>query len=85
MSEIAPDMKLRISKELRAKIEKAARENGRTLNGEINVRLEQSFDSDLNSAIEELQSVVKMLLSDVDRLKYDYGILEVKVSHLEGR
>lgn len=46
MTELAPDMKLRISLELRQKIEEAAKQNGRTLNGEINVRLEASFSSD---------------------------------------
>lgn len=46
MIELAPDMKLRISVELRQKVEEAAKRNGRTLNGEINVRLEASFSSD---------------------------------------
>jgi hypothetical protein len=46
MIELAPDMKLRISVELRQKIEEAAKRNGRTLNGEINVRLEASFSND---------------------------------------
>lgn len=41
-----PDMKLRISGELRRKIETAARVNGRTLNGEIVSRLEESFGTE---------------------------------------
>lgn len=38
-----PDMKVRLSATLRQKIEQAAKENNRTLNAEIAVRLEQSF------------------------------------------
>ena len=43
MSQNPPDMKLRISAELRRKIEISAKENNRTLNSEIIERLEQSY------------------------------------------
>jgi Arc-like DNA binding domain len=39
----APDMKVRLSADLRQKIETAARGNNRTMNAEISARLEQSF------------------------------------------
>jgi hypothetical protein len=39
----APDMKVRLSATLRQKVESAARQNNRTMNAEIAVRLEQSF------------------------------------------
>jgi Arc-like DNA binding domain len=38
-----PDMKLRISADLRQKIEVSAKENNRTLNSEIVARLEKSY------------------------------------------
>jgi hypothetical protein len=63
MTTIAPDMKLRISAELRQKIEEAAKRNGRTLNGEINLRLEASFAGD------PLEVQVKRLASRVTALE----------------
>jgi hypothetical protein len=38
-----PDMKVRLSADLRQKIEFSARDNNRTMNAEIGARLEQSF------------------------------------------
>lgn len=43
MTQTPPDMKLRISADLRQKIETSARENNRTLNSEIVARLEKSY------------------------------------------
>jgi hypothetical protein len=39
----APDMKVRLSADLRKKIERAAERNNRTMNSEIAARLEHSF------------------------------------------
>jgi hypothetical protein len=39
----APDMKVRLSADLRQKIERAAERNNRTMNSEITARLEQTF------------------------------------------
>jgi hypothetical protein len=50
MTKGAPDMKVRISADLREKIEKAARENNRTMNAEIVARLERSFREDTREA-----------------------------------
>ena len=43
MKETPPDMKVRLSADLREKIGEAARANNRTLNSEIVFRLEASF------------------------------------------
>ncbi len=43
MTQTPPDMKLRISADLRQKIEMSAKENNRTLNSEIVSRLEKSY------------------------------------------
>ena len=41
-----PDMKIRLSAELRRQVENAAKENNRTLNSEIVSRLERTFRED---------------------------------------
>lgn len=46
MRDAPPDMKLRLSTDLRRKIEEAAKRNNRTLNAEIVMRLEQAFATD---------------------------------------
>lgn len=43
MTEAPPDMKIRISSDLRRKIEASARANNRTMNSEVVTRLEASF------------------------------------------
>lgn len=43
MSDLPPDMKVRLSLELRRQVETAAKQNRRTLNAEISSRLEASF------------------------------------------
>jgi hypothetical protein len=51
----APDMKVRLSADLRQKIERAAERNNRTMNSEIAARLEQSFREE-GSAVSPLPS-----------------------------
>ena len=51
----APDMKVRLSADLRRKIETAAKDNNRTMNAEIYVRLEQSFRKE-GRAVSPVQS-----------------------------
>jgi Arc-like DNA binding domain len=51
----APDMKVRLSADLRQKIERAAVRNNRTMNSEIAARLEQSFREE-GSAVSPLPS-----------------------------
>lgn len=48
-----PDMKVRLSAELRKQVEEAARTNNRTLNAEIVSRLEISFRDEGNPATEK--------------------------------
>ncbi len=43
MIKLTPDMKVRLSADLRQKIERAAQANNRTMNAEIVQRLERSF------------------------------------------
>ncbi len=76
MIEIAPDMKLRISVELRQKIEEAAKRNGRTMNGEINVRLEASFASDPIEV--ELKRLAKRVAAIERRLEGGMPSLEIE-------
>ena len=66
-------MKLRISVELRKKIEEAARQNGRTMNGEINVRLEASF-----AAEDPIEAKVKAHDRELVRLRKKIEKLELR-------
>ena len=66
MRENPPDMKLRLSMELRRKVEEAAKANNRTLSGEIIIRLEKSFEgaaevSELERRVEALEGQVNTL------------------------
>lgn len=54
-----PDMKVRLSTDLRRKVEAAARANNRTLNAEIVSRLEQTFAPD-----DSLERRVRVLEQD---------------------
>lgn len=74
MIEIAPDMKLRISVELRQKIEEAAKRNGRTMNGEINVRLEASFATE-----DPIEAKVKAHDRELARLRKKVQALELRL------
>jgi hypothetical protein len=59
-----PQMKLRLTPEVKARIEEAARKNNRSLNGEIIARLEKSFEHD--DAVSELLQRVEDLEGRVD-------------------
>jgi hypothetical protein len=84
-------MKVRLSADLRQKIETAARDNNRTMNAEIGARLEQSFreegravrpvqSPDLEERLEKLEGRVLDLL-----LKDPFETLTKRVSALEKR
>ncbi|MEO9337218.1 Arc family DNA-binding protein [Mesorhizobium sp. SB112] len=75
MTTIAPDMKLRISVELRQKIEEAAKQNGRTMNGEINVRLEASFAAD-----DPIEAKVKAHDRELSHLRKKVEALELRLT-----
>lgn len=92
-----PDMKVRLSAELRKQVEEAARTNNRTLNSEIVSRLERSFAdsgmvihrntpqsvevSALWKAIEELNTMV----GSVQKLELEVQSLREKVDNLKGK
>jgi len=55
-----PQMKIRLSPELKAMIDESAKANKRTLNAEISARLEQSYkNQSSNFSLEEIRSVIR--------------------------
>jgi hypothetical protein len=91
----APDMKVRLSADLRQKIENAAHRNNRTMNSEIVARLEQSFreesvtvsplpSTDHEGRLAKVEQVVISLLFDErhDGLESRVSALEKFVSDL---
>jgi len=84
-------MKVRLSADLRQKIESAARRNNRTMNSEIVARLEQSFreegvavsplpSTDHEERLAKLEQVIVAMLTD-----YRLDTFESRVSALEKR
>jgi Arc-like DNA binding domain len=95
MLRVTPDMKVRLSADLRLKIEDAARRNNRTMNSEIVARLEQSFrgesvavsplpSADHDERLAKIeQVVVSMLVNDrFDTLASRVSALEKFVTDL---
>jgi hypothetical protein len=87
-----PDMKIRLSADLRRRIETAARNNNRTMNAEIGARLEQSFREKSRRAVSAVQSpdleerLKKLEGRLVDLLLKDpFDTLPDRVSALEKR
>jgi hypothetical protein len=78
----APDMKVRLSADLRRKIETAAKDNNRTMNAEIYVRLEQSFRKE-GRAVSPVQS--PDLEKRLARLERFMESIENRLSALEKR
>jgi hypothetical protein len=61
-----PHLRLRVDASLLARLEKAAEKNGKTLTGEINHRLAESFKGDdFVSAIERLSERATVRIGDV--------------------
>jgi hypothetical protein len=86
----APDMKVRLSADLRQKVETAARDNNRTMNAEIFARLEQSFRE--GRAVNPLQSPdLETRLDRLERFMVDVTLdnridrMEARLSRLEKR
>src|ERR1700722_394700 len=95
MLRVTPDMKVRLSADLRLKIEDAARRNNRTMNSEIVARLEQSFrgesvavsplpSADHDERLAKIEQVViSMLVNDrFDTLASRVSALEKFVTDL---
>jgi hypothetical protein len=77
----APDMKVRLSADLRGKIETAARSSNRTMNAEIAARLEQSFapSSGLEKRLSDLESAVIAMMFD-----QRFEVIEKRLATVEG-
>jgi len=82
-------MKLRLSGDLRRKVEDAAKRNNRTMNSEIVTRLEQSFATDGTwlDAVNASPSVraERTMLALEARLSERIGILENRIQALEAK
>ena len=89
MIKAAPDMKVRLSADLREKIEASARRNNRTMNAEIVARLERSFyaeeqvlsslpSHDLEDRLAKLEQAVIRIIFDErwDKMESKFNLLE---------
>ncbi|WP_033134614.1 Arc family DNA-binding protein [Acinetobacter sp. MN12] len=78
-----PQVNFRIPSELKAKLDAAAQENGRTLTAELILRLEMTFDQDdnLKDVMERLDKI-EDLLSDLEYHANDHSR---RIDNLEGR
>jgi len=74
MEKTPPDMKVRLSADLRRKIADAAQDNNRTLNSEIVFRLEASFRGDAAQAVPVDQA------SELETLRAQLRALESKLN-----
>jgi Arc-like DNA binding domain len=71
-----PDMKVRMSSDLRRKIEASARANNRTMNGEIIARLEGSF-AENDGKVPDFTTIVRL-----DELEKEVAALKKSVANL---
>jgi hypothetical protein len=69
MVKTAPDMKIRLSPDLRREIELAATANNRTMNAEIVMRLEQSFRAESPAASKAALDALALARASADRIK----------------
>lgn len=64
-----PAFSLRMEDELRDKLEKQAKRNGRTLTSELNYRLNRSLANEYSASdVDHLKSSMKELMTKVDKL-----------------
>lgn len=92
MTSNPPDMKIRISTALRQRIEKAAKANNRTMNGEIVARLEKSFETEDVASDARSKTALKRLMmigtpgaEQLEGHEKRIAELEIRVAALEGR
>ena len=78
-----PQVNFRIPSELKAKLDQAAQENGRTLTAELILRLEMTFDHD--DKLDDLIGRIEWLENEVDSLRGDQGQLRDEVNYLNSR
>lgn len=78
-----PQLKLRLSEDLKSRISEAAQQNGRSVNAEIVARLTQTFDGE-----EEIWAEVHRLSETIDDLLKRFAKIEPEVktmwSHYDG-
>lgn len=80
-----PQLKLRLTEEMKAKVTEAAKASGRSVNAEIVARLEASFDAkETKSArdiIADIQAALHAMQDDLARQRaYMYGLVEEAVT-----
>lgn len=88
MSPNPPDMKIRLSADLRRKVEEAAKRNNRTMNSEIAARLEASFRDDDGTAPDEIENLrVSLRAEAIERQALESRLhhMELRLRALEGR
>jgi len=62
-----PSYPLRMPKQLRERLERAAEEAGRSVNAEIVARLRESFESKPSHDLEEIVAIVKATVDELQR------------------
>jgi hypothetical protein len=80
-----PDMKVRLSAELRRQVEAAAKANNRTLNAEIVSRLERTFREDSGNVVAETSLSSDDLAERLSTAQAGYVYLFVNYQRLEER
>lgn len=78
-----PPFGLRLHPDLKARIEEAARRNGRSLNAEITSRLEQTLEADGDAASAAAASRLLRTSVNGDPLEKRISELEARVTKLE--
>jgi hypothetical protein len=73
-----PEMKVRLSRELRLKIEEAAEKNRRTLNAEVVARLEETFSSTIEKRVELIEQAMLGLIFDSRFQKTEDRLLDLE-------
>jgi Arc-like DNA binding domain len=95
MKNILPDFKIRLPQHLKSQIESAARENNRSMNGEIVARLERSFSEPIplsplatqatSDALTGWGNANSKLSAKIEELTRRYGELETRLKIVESR
>jgi hypothetical protein len=74
-----PHLRLRVDPSVLGRLEKAAEKNGRTLTGEINHRLGESFKKDdLMAAVDALSDKITVKVTEVLKLRRPLTVSDVQ-------
>lgn len=77
---------IRLPDGMRDQIKNAADANNRTMTAEIVARLRQTFGETEpagDTSVVDLEATVRILMTELDRLRYDLRMLETEVDHLK--